>query len=164
VQLQHQFHALRAGDQDALARRAARERDHWINNSVASGNLRGRHRITCFRSFSPVGRGPEPCGNRSFAKRQGFGAVDFPVCRSADGASGEIARLTWANIFRTRFNFESAVNLVLYEPHRIAMSTAFGKSHTLLRRDICGWAAIPLLEKDKAVPPRIHTLSRSSSE
>jgi hypothetical protein len=36
------------GYQDALARRAARERDRWINNSVASGNLRGRHSITCF--------------------------------------------------------------------------------------------------------------------
>ena len=35
------------------------------------------------------------------------------------------------------------------------MSTAFGKSHTLLRRDICGWAAIPLLEKDKALPLEI---------
>jgi hypothetical protein len=81
VQLQHQFHALRAGYHDALARRAARERDHRINNSVASGDLRGRHNITCFRSFSPARRGPGPCGDRSLAKRQGFRAVDYSVCR-----------------------------------------------------------------------------------
>ncbi len=90
VQLQHQFHALRAGYHDALARRAARERDHRINNSVASGNLRGRHNITCFRSFSPVRSGPGPYGDRSFAKRQGFRAVDCSDCRSADGVSCEI--------------------------------------------------------------------------
>jgi len=77
LQIHHQFHALRSRYQDALARRAARERDHRINNSVASGDLRGRHNITRFRSFSPVRRGPGPCGDRSFAKRQGFRAVDF---------------------------------------------------------------------------------------
>jgi hypothetical protein len=57
VQLQHQFHALRASHHDALARRAACERDHRINNSVAGGNLRGRHNITCFVRSSAADRG-----------------------------------------------------------------------------------------------------------
>jgi hypothetical protein len=47
-----------------------------------------------------------------------------------------------ANIFRARFDFESAASPVLYEPHKIAMRIAFVASHTLLRRDIRGWAAL----------------------
>jgi hypothetical protein len=43
MQLQHQFHALGAGHDDAVPRRATRKRDHRFNNSVASGNLKRRH-------------------------------------------------------------------------------------------------------------------------
>jgi hypothetical protein len=32
--------------------------------------------------------------------------------------SCEIASLAWANIFRSRFNFESAAIPVLYEPYK----------------------------------------------
>jgi hypothetical protein len=68
VQLHHQFHALRSGYQDALARRAARERDHGINNSVAGSKLKRRHNITCFRLFSPVRNGPGPFGDGSLCE------------------------------------------------------------------------------------------------
>jgi len=47
-----------------------------------------------------------------------------------------------ANIYLTRFDFESAAASVLYEPHKIAMSMAFATGYALLRRDICGWAAL----------------------
>jgi hypothetical protein len=85
MQLQHQFHTLRAGYHDALTRRAARERDHRVNNSVASGNLRGSHTITRFRSFSPSG------ADRSLVEidhlRSGKASVlsIAPVRRSAGG-------------------------------------------------------------------------------
>ena len=43
MQLQHQLHALGAGYDDAVLRRAASKRDHRFNNSVASGNLKRGH-------------------------------------------------------------------------------------------------------------------------
>ncbi len=146
LQLHHQFHALRAGYQDSLARRAARERDHRIDNSVAGGNLKGRHHITCFRSFSPVRSRPGPHGDRPFAKPQGFcRSLRLLLCRRR--VMRDCLTHT-ANIFRSGFNFESAATAILYgryilyKPRKAVMRTAFATSCTLLRRDIRGWAAL----------------------
>ena len=147
LQLHHQFHALRAGYQDSLARRAARERDHRINNSVASGNLRGRHHITCFRSFSPVRSRPGPYGDRPFAKPQGFArrSLRLQLCRRR--VMRDCLTHT-ANIFRSGFNFESAATAILYgryilyEPCKAVMRMAFATSCTPLRSDSCGRAPL----------------------
>jgi hypothetical protein len=58
MQLQHQRDGFGPGHDDSVLLRAACKRNHRLNNSVASGILRGRHNITCFRSFSAVRRGP----------------------------------------------------------------------------------------------------------
>jgi hypothetical protein len=47
-----------------------------------------------------------------------------------------------ANIFLTRFDFESAAASILYEPHKVAMSMACAPSYTVLCRDIFGWAPL----------------------
>ena len=136
-----------------------------IGSTILSpaGNLRRRHSITCFHSFSLVRRGPEPCWDRSFAKRQGFRAVDYPFRRSADGVSCEIACLTWANIFLRRFNFESAVTPVLYEPHKIAMSMAFATATPCFGGISATGQHYSAFRKGQGESPRIQTLSRSSS-
>jgi len=55
--------------------------------------------------------------------------------------AGRHARLldSRVNIFRARFDFESAATSILYEPHKV------GWEHSVrhkLHPDICGWAAL----------------------
>ena len=65
----------------------------------------------------------------------------------------EIAWLTWANILRSRFNFESAATSVLYEPHKVGYEHSLGhKLHPASEGYLRLGGTIPLLEKDKAVP------------
>ena len=90
LQIHHQFHALRSRYQDALARRAARERDHRINNSVAHSKQR-RHNITCFRCSRWSGADLDLGEMDRFRSGKNFRAVDCSVGGSTDGRSCEIA-------------------------------------------------------------------------
>jgi len=56
------------------------------------------------------------------------------------------------NIFRSRFNFESAAASILYEPHKVGCER--GLRHKL--HPVSGYLQLgdtmPLLEKDRAIP------------
>jgi hypothetical protein len=69
----------------------------------------------------------------------------------------------WANIFLTRFNFESAAVSVLYEPHKIAMSVAFAQATPRFGGISAVGRHYSAFRKGQSESPRIHTLSRSSS-
>jgi hypothetical protein len=71
-----------------------------------------------------------------------FRAVDYPFAGPQTACHTRLPDSHGPISFLTGFNFENAVTPVLYEPHKFAMSTAFATSYTLLRRDICGWAAL----------------------
>jgi len=47
-----------------------------------------------------------------------------------------------ANIFRARFNFESAATSVLYEPHKVGYEYCLCYKLYPASEDICDWAAL----------------------
>jgi len=146
LQLHHQFHALRSGYQHTLTRRAARERDHRINNSVAGSNLR-RHNITCFRSFSPVRSGPGEIIVCEAAKASALAITPFAGLQTAFHAS----------LADSHGPISSGLDLIsrALQPRfhmsriRSAVSIAFGTNHTDFGA-ISVVGTIPLLENDKA--------------
>jgi hypothetical protein len=77
------------------------------------------------------------------------------------------ASLTWANIFRSRFDFESAATAILYGPHILYEPYKAGCEHGLRYKQhpasgeyLQLGGTIPLLENDRAVPLEfIHYLA-----
>jgi hypothetical protein len=71
-----------------------------------------------------------------------------------------------ANIFRSRFDFESAANPISYEPHKAGYQQGLRhKRHAASEGYLRLGGTIPLLEKDSAVPleflrPLVHLLPK----
>jgi len=142
LQLHRQFHALRSGYQDALARRAARKRDHRINNSVARSKLR-RHNITCFRSFSPVWRGP-PLAGLQTACHARLPDSHGPISSGRD----LISRALQPRFYMSRI--------------RLAVSITFARNHTGFGVISAVGRHYSVFRKAQGRSPRIPMLSRSS--
>jgi hypothetical protein len=148
LQLHHQFHAFRPGYQDTLPRRAARKRDHRINNSVARSKLR-RHNITCFRSFSPVRSGPGEIIVCEVAKASVLAIAPFAGLQTAFHAS----------LADSHGPISSGLDLIsrALQPQihmgriRSAVSIAFGTNHTGFGTISVVGGTIRFLENDKAV-------------
>jgi hypothetical protein len=121
MQLQHQLHALGAGYDDAVLRRAASKRDHRFNNSVARGNLKKGHFTSPVLVRSRLFRRPHPGKNRPPSGRTSFGphyfvriAGWFIVVRERLYRDGYVAGGT--------YSFERVASSVVYEPHKLRVA------------------------------------------